>query len=113
MTIEEKTHTSEKVFNMANIMLFRHPNDLEKERVYLGLNNTFDAVLGGVARQELILIGGKRGSGKSITSSNIFINQYENGNSSIYFSIEMTAYEVMERNLSILTGVSLQRLKTK
>jgi len=64
-----------------------------------------------VARQELILIGGKRGSGKSITSSNIFINQYENGNSSIYFSIEMTAYEVMERNLSILTGVSLQRLK--
>jgi len=64
-----------------------------------------------VARQELILIGGKRGSGKSITSSNIFINQYENGNSSIYFSIEMTAYEVMERNLSILASVDLQRLK--
>jgi replicative DNA helicase len=64
-----------------------------------------------VARQELILIGGKRGSGKSITSSNIFINQYENGNSSIYFSIEMTAYEVMERNLSILANVDLQRLK--
>lgn len=111
MTIEEKTHTSEKVFTMADMMLFRHPDDLEKERVYLGLNNTFDAVLGGVARQELILIGGKRGSGKSITSSNIFINQYENGNSSIYFSIEMTAYEVMERNLSILANVDLQRLK--
>ena len=111
MTIEEKTHTSEKVFTMADMMLFRHPDDLEKERVYLGLNNTFDAVLGGVARQELILIGGKRGSGKSITSSNIFVNQYENGNSSIYFSIEMTAYEVMERNLSILANVDLQRLK--
>jgi len=111
MTIEEKTHTSEKVFTMADIMMFRHPNELEKERVYLGLNNTFDAVLGGVARQELILIGGKRGSGKSITSSNIFINQYENGFSSLYFSIEMTAHEVMERNLSILANVDLQRLK--
>ena len=111
MPIEEKTHTSEKVFTMADMMLFRHPDDLEKERVYLGLNNTFDAVLGGVARQELILIDGKRGSGKSITSSNIFVNQYENGNSSIYFSIEMTAYEVMERNLSILANVDLQRLK--
>ena len=111
MTIEEKTHTSEKVFTMADIMMFRHPNELEKERVYLGLNNTFDAVLGGVARQELILIGGKRGSGKSITSSNIFVNQYENGFSSIYFSVEMTAYEVMERNLSILAKVDLQRLK--
>ena len=111
MTIEEKTHTSEKVFTMADMMLFKHPEELEKQRVYLGLNNTFDAVLGGVARQELILIGGKRGSGKSITSSNIFINQYETGFSSIYFSIEMTAYEVMERNLSILAKVDLQRLK--
>jgi replicative DNA helicase len=96
---------------MADMMMFRHPEDLEKERVYLGLNNTFDAVLGGVARQELILIGGKRGSGKSITSSNIFVNQYESGNSSLYFSIEMTAYETMQRNLAILANVNLQHLK--
>jgi replicative DNA helicase len=111
LVIEEKTHTSEKVFTMADIMMFQHPEDLEKERVYLGLNNTFDSVLGGVARQELILIGGKRGSGKSITCSNIFINQYETGNSSLYFSIEMTAYETMQRNLAILANVNLQNLK--
>ncbi len=111
LTIEEKTHTSEKVFTMADMMMFRHPDDVEKERVYLGLNNTFDSVLGGVARQELILIGGKRGSGKSITSSNIFVNQYEAGNSSLYFSIEMTAQETMERNLAILANVNLQNLK--
>jgi replicative DNA helicase len=96
---------------MSDILLFRNPQELEKERVYLGLNNTFDAVLGGVARQELILIGGKRGSGKSITSSNIFINQYESGNSCLYFSIEMTAIEVMERNLAILANVNHQSLK--
>jgi replicative DNA helicase len=111
LTIEEKTHTSEKVFTMADLMMFHHAEDLENERVYLGLNNSFDAVLGGVARQELILLGGKRGSGKSITSSNIFVNQYEAGNSSIYFSIEMTAKETMERTLSILAGVSHQSLK--
>lgn len=111
LTIEEKTHTSEKVFTMADMMMFQHPEDLEKERVYLGLNNSFDSVLGGVARQELILIGGKRGSGKSIASSNLFVNQYESGNSSIYFSIEMTAKETMERNLSILANVNLQNLK--
>jgi replicative DNA helicase len=111
LVIEEKTHTSEKVFTMADMFMFQHQDDMEKERVYLGLNNTFDAVLGGVARQELILIGGERGSGKSITSSNIFINQYESGNSSIYFSIEMTAMETMQRNLAILANVSLQNLK--
>ena len=111
LTIEEKTHTSEKVFTMSDMMMFVHPDDMEKERVYLGINNTFDSVLGGVARQELILIGGKRGSGKSITSSNIFVNQYESGNSSIYFSIEMTAHETAQRNLAILAGVNLQNLK--
>ena len=111
LQVEEKTHTSEKVFTMADMMMFQHPEELEKERVYLGLNNTFDAVLGGVSRQELILIGGKRGSGKSITSSNIFINQYESGNSCLYFSIEMTAMETMQRNLAMLANVSLQNLK--
>ena len=111
LTIEEKTHTSEKVYTMADMMMFRHPDDVEKERVYLGLNNSFDSMLGGVARQELILIGGKRGSGKSISSSNLFVNQYESGNSSIYFSIEMTGIETMERNLSILANVNLQSLK--
>ena len=45
LTIEEKTHTSEKVYTMSDILLFRNPAELEKERVYLGLNNTFDAVL--------------------------------------------------------------------
>lgn len=111
LTIEEKTFTSEKVFAMNDIMLFQHPEDIEKDRVYLGLNNSFDAVLGGVARQELILIGGRRGSGKSITSSNIFVNQYEAGNTSLYFSIEMTALETHQRNMSILANVPLQHLK--
>ena len=33
LTIEEKTHTSEKVFTMADMMMFSRPEDLEKERV--------------------------------------------------------------------------------
>lgn len=96
---------------MNDIMLFKHPDDIAKERVHLGLNNTFDAVLGGVAKQELILIGGKRGSGKSITASNIVVNQYEAGNTSVYFSIEMTGYETLERIVSILADVDHQNLK--
>jgi replicative DNA helicase len=111
LTLDEKTLTTEGVYSMDNIMLFKHPDDLAKDRVHLGLNNTFDSVVGGCARQELVLIGGKRGSGKSITCSNIMINQYEAGFSSVYFSIEMTGYETLERNMSILAGVDHQRLK--
>lgn len=111
LTLDEKTLTTEGVYFMADIMLFQRPEDLSKNRVHLGLNNTFDAVLGGCARQELILIGGKRGSGKSITSSNILTNQYENGNTAVYFTIEMVAQETLERNMAILAKVNHQNLK--
>lgn len=111
LTLEEKTSTSEGVYNMSEILLFRKPDDMARTRVHLGLNNTFDAVLGGVARQELILIGGRRGAGKSNTCSNLMINQYEAGFTSIYFTIEMVAHETFTRNMSILANVSHQNLK--
>lgn len=111
LAIEEKTHTSEKVFSMADMMMFQHQEEIDSTRVYMGLSNTLDSALGGVALGEYILLGGKRGHGKSITVSNIFVNQYEMGNSSIYFSIEMTAFETNQRNLAMLAGVSAQNLK--
>lgn len=111
LTLDEKTLTTEGVFSMNNIMLFQPEEEKARNRVFLGLNNTFDAALGGVARQELILIGGKRGAGKSIAVNNLMINQYEQGMSSVYFSIEMTGYETLERSMSILAGINLQNLK--
>lgn len=111
LTLDEKTLTTEGVYNMADIMLFKNTDDMARDRVFLGLNNAFDASLGGVSRQELILVGGPRGSGKSITASNIQINQYEAGKTSIYFTIEMIAHETLERNLSILANVPHQELK--
>jgi replicative DNA helicase len=111
LTLDEKTLTTEGVYSMSDIMLFQQDVERARNRVFLGINNTFDAVLNGVARQELILIGGKRGSGKSITVNNLMVNQYELGNSCVYFSIEMTGYETLERTMSILANVNQQNLK--
>jgi len=111
LTLDEKTLTTEGVFAMNDIFLFQPDDEISRNKVFLGLNNTFDAVLGGVARQELILVGGKRGSGKSIASNNLMVNQYEAGNSSLYFSIEMTGYETFQRTMSILANVNHQSLK--
>lgn len=111
LTLDEKTLTTEGVFNMGDIMLFKNEAELARDRVHLGFNNTFDSTLSGVARQELILIGGKRGSGKSITCSNILVNQYESGNTSVYFTIEMIAHEILQRNLAILADVSHSNIK--
>jgi replicative DNA helicase len=111
LALDEKTLKTEGVYAMNDLMVFVRPEELAKNRVPLGLNNTFDSVLGGVARQELILIGGKRGSGKSITCSNLMINQYEMGNTSAYFTIEMMANETLQRNMSILANINHMGLK--
>ena len=111
LSLDEKTLSSENVFSMSEVNVFQRPEELARTRMHLGLNNTFDSILNGVARQELILIGGKRGSGKSIISSNILTAQYEAGYSSVYFTIEMIAHEVLQRNISILANVDHRALK--
>lgn len=111
LVLDEKTLTTEGVFAMDDILLFQHDEELARNRIFLGINNAFDAALMGVARQELILIGGKRGAGKSITAANMVANQYELGNTSVYFSIEMTGRETLERIIGILAGVNQQNLK--
>lgn len=111
LALDEKTLTTEGVFAMNDIMLFKRPEEMSRGKVYLGLNNDFDVVLGGCNRQELVLVGGKRGSGKSITSSNVQCNQYESGYTSVYFTIEMEAHETLERNLAILANVSHQNIR--
>lgn len=110
MTLDEKTLTTEGVYAMNEIMVFVRPDEQSKNSVFMGLNNTFDSVVR-CARQELILIGGKRGSGKSLVSSNIQTNQYEAGFTSVYFTIEMIAHETLQRNISILANVNHQNLK--
>lgn len=111
LTLDEKTLSTEGVYSMSDVNVFVRPEDLSRNRIHLGLNNTFDSVLGGVARQELILVGGERGSGKSILCSNLLTNQYESGFSSVYFTIEMLASEVLQRNVSILADVNHRQLK--
>lgn len=111
LKLDEKTLTTEGVYTMADIMLFKTEEEHSRDRVFLGINNTFDAVLGGVSLEELILVGGPRGSGKSIVCSNVQIAQYEMGNTCPYFTIEMVAHETLERNLSILADVNYMSLK--
>lgn len=107
--LEEKTKSSEHVYTMADMTVF----DQEElgSRVPLGLNNTFDAHIGGTALTELILIGGKKGTGKSVVSVNVAINQYEMGNVCPIFTIEMRAREVYNRAIGAMAEVSATRLR--
>lgn len=107
--LEEKTHTSEEVFYMSDISLI--DEEEINSRVPLGLNNTFDANSGGIALTELVMVGGLRGSGKSVVATNIIANQYLNGDIGLVFSIEMRARECFNRTISVLSEVEYSKIR--
>lgn len=110
LKLDEKVANDERIVTMDNFEFFRTEEEYLLSRAYLGISNKFDAEVGAY-REELILIGGRRGSGKSIICSNIQTSQYEQGKVCPYFTIEMTAREVMERNMAILSGVPHKNIR--
>ncbi len=108
LTIEEKTLSSEEIVLMNNITFVTEPELLGL--MPLGLNNGFDAEIGGMAPTEVLAVGGIRGTGKSNVCTNLAINQYDAGNTSIYFTIEMRAQEVFNRKIALLSGVPLSHI---
>lgn len=94
---------SDELYDVAELDLF--PSDDDFIIYPSGLSAEYDSVNGGFASQELVLIGGRRGSGKSIISVNMAINRFLQGNTVAFFTIEMRYKEVYDRILSITSGV--------
>ena len=111
LDIEEKVDLKDTSTNMRKMELFEPVEELEKF-VPLGLNHDFDR-LQTFGPSDFVLVGGKRGAGKSITCANIASNAYETGHSVIYFTIEMTPRSIMQRCCSISTGVPAAALRNR
>lgn len=60
-----------------------------------------------------MLVGGRRGAGKSVTCCNLAANVYESGKSAIYFTIEMDSRSILQRICSVATRIPLKRLRSK
>lgn len=106
LKLEEKVSYSGNIFNANQINIFEEKDNTNLTLIPLGLCNEFDAYSGGLGRGETLLIGGYRGTGKSVVCSNLQVNQYYLGNIAPYFSLEMKAHEVFRRNLAIMSGIS-------
>jgi len=94
---------SDELYDVADLDFFPNPDDFVL--FPSGLSAEYDSTNGGLALQELVLLGGRRGSGKSIISLNLAINRFLQGNTISFFTIEMRYKEVYDRLLSILSGV--------
>lgn len=110
--IEDRVDLKDPEEDMGRIELFETEEDLKKA-FRLGLNAEYDKLMT-FASTDYILIGGRRGSGKSLTCSNIAVNTFDTlEKSSIYFTIEMTSRAILQRNCAISTGVDARKIKTR
>lgn len=109
--VEERLDLKDPSTDMRRMELFE-PQDILDRYIPLGLNNDFDR-LETYGPTEYVLIGGKRGQGKSLTCANIATNVYEAGDSVIYFTIEMTPRSMMQRCCAIATGVPVGAMRKR
>lgn len=111
MHMEGVVDHSEEIFLMNDLFLMDE-EELHR-RVPLSLNNGLDASTGGLELTNLVMIGGSRGSGKTIAACNIVKNQYLNGDVSMIFTIEMRAHEINQRMMSMISGVPHTSIKNQ
>ena len=97
--------------SMQHITLFEDDKELAKY-LPLGLNSEYDATVK-FSPKDLVLVGGRRGSGKSLTSCNLAVNVYEQGRTAIYFTIEMDSRQILQRMCSISTRIPFTSIRDK
>lgn len=111
LSVEEKVDLKQPEESMNRISLFEPEDELAKY-VALGLNSDYDENIK-FSPKDLILVGGRRGAGKSLTCANIANSVYQSGRSAIYFTIEMDSRQTLQRICSVATGVPFSRIRNK
>jgi replicative DNA helicase len=111
LDIEDKVDLEEPQESMQRIELFEPEEDLERY-IPLGLNEEYDLDIQ-FSPRDLVMVGCKRGAGKSVICANIANNVVESGKSAIYFTIEMDSRSILQRCCAIATEVPFSRLRTK
>lgn len=103
LSVQKFIPEGEELFDVATI------ETVPKEDNFVmfpsGLSTDFDSANGGFGLEELVLFGGRRGSGKSIITLNMALNNFLLNNSVMFMSIEMRYVEVYYRLMSMISGV--------
>ena len=110
LDIEQKVDLEVPQESMQRINLVPPREEVDK-LLGLGLNSMYDDTFK-FSPKDLVLIGGKRGQGKSVSCANIANNVYQSGRSAIYFTIEMDSRSILQRCCAIATGIPVARIQS-
>ena len=111
LDVEDKVDLEDPQESMQRIDLFEPEEDLAKY-IPLGLNEEYDYEIQ-FSPRDLVMVGGRRGAGKSVICANIANAVYASGKSAMYFTIEMDSRSILQRCCSIATEVPFARLRTQ
>ena len=111
LDVEDKVDLEDPQESMQRIDLFEADEDLAKY-IPLGLNEEYDLDIQ-FSPRDLVMLGGKRGAGKSVICANIANNVYDSGKSAMYFTIEMDSRSILQRCCAIATEIPFSRMRTK
>lgn len=107
LTMSSQINTEEDIIKAGEVIA---QETLRKKPLGLG---QFDIVNKGMAPSEIMLLGGHRGTGKSILALNLGLFNYKvNKESVALISLEMRKEEVLSRIDSIISGVEALRILT-
>lgn len=111
LDVENKVDLQPPSESMQSITLHESDDDINKY-IALGLNTEYDSEIM-FSPRDLVMVGGKRGAGKSIICANLANNVYDAGKTALYFTIEMDSRSILQRCCAIATGISFSRIRTK
>jgi len=111
LDVEDKVDLEDPQESMQRIDLFEPEEDLARY-IPLGLNEEYDVDIQ-FSPRDLVMLGGKRGAGKSVICANIANNVVASGKSAMYFTIEMDSRDILQRCCAIATEIPFSRMRTK
>ncbi len=82
----------------------------KRKTIPTGFHN-IDQLIQGITAGELVILAGRPSMGKSALALDMALNMAQAGKSVVYFTLEMSRRSLMERAISNVSKVSLQRLK--
>jgi hypothetical protein len=111
LDIERKVEIQPEEESMQKIPLFETDEEIAS-RIILGLNKDMDENYKFLST-DYIMMGGRRGAGKSLTCSNLARTTVDSGKMALYFSTEMEPRQVLQRDASIATQIPFSKIKNR
>lgn len=115
-TLERNIEEDEQSEDIIDILddIIERKKKYEEGKPFIEIDTGYSSLnqfTNGFHRGELIILAARPGMGKTALMLNMVIRQIKNGEKVMIFSLEMSAKSLVERMVSMLSGVSLQKIR--